>query len=47
MFVVFENVTADYSKNHSSENLTVETNKEGARLITQGDPINYNNVPLN
>ena len=34
--IVFENVTADYSKNHSSENLTVETNKEGARLITQG-----------
>ena len=34
---MFENVTADYSKNHSSENLTVETNKEGARLITQGD----------
>ena len=45
--LVFENVTADYSKNHSSENLTVETNKEGARLITQGwSQFTANFIPL-
>ena len=47
-FQVFENASADYSKNHSSENLTMETNKDGTlqETVTNSEAPTINALPV-